>query len=186
MEKLERPSMAETFREYRASADDAIFAAKLDVNGFSASFKHCEQFADYVSQFVTSNRQESDRLNSILSMCLNETLEMAYRYHGDNGALWIEVRQVPPGRAPEGTLLVITSIPADKAAISAYEWCSAQLQRTDAKDAYRDFVRHGFEDTDHKTGLVELVLIYGIELSIHTEPSTDRVTIVMAMRDDAK
>ncbi len=186
MEKLELPNTASELREFGANADNTIFSAKLDIDGFSASFKHCEQFADYVSQFVTSNRQESDRLNSLLSMCLNETLEMAYRYHSAEGALWIEVRELSAGKTPDVALVVVTSIPADGTAMSAYEWCRDQIGSSQAKDSYRDLVRQGFGDAKHKTGLLELVFVHGIDLSIHTEPSTDRVTIVMAMRDDAK
>ena len=171
-------------REYGASAEDAIFAAKLDINGFASSFSHCEQFADYVAQFVTSNRHESDRMNSMLAMCLNETLEMAYRYHGGAGALWIEARQIPAERNPEGGLALLTSIPVDPATMPAYEWCRGLLTRPDALESYRELARHGFEDAEHKTGLIELVLVHGVALSIHAEASSDQVTIVIIMPDD--
>lgn len=186
MAKEEHSSTAISLSEFEAGADHAIFAAKLDIGGFSIGFPHCEQFADYVAQFVTSNRQESDRLNSMLSMCLNEALEMAYRYHSDRGALWIEVRQSPPVAGKRARLSVITSIPVDESSMEAYVWCQEQIERPDAASSYSSLAEAGFDQVEDKTGLVELVLVHGVDLSIQVEPETGRVLIVISMDDDTK
>lgn len=170
---------AYSLHEYGATANEAIFAAKFEVNGFASSFHHCEQIADYVAQFVTSNYYEPERLGTMVSMCLNEVLEAAFRHHRGRDALWIEVRQLRAEDEGDGPLVVVISIPADGAVIAVYEQCRARIEDRYALDSYRELLRNGFADSSDIIGLVELATVYDIDLSIHTEPSAERVTITM-------
>ncbi|MCG8424306.1 MAG: hypothetical protein MJE77_40960 [Proteobacteria bacterium] len=113
-------------------------------------------------------------------MGLNEILEMAYRYHGADGALNLLVKQ--PQSGEEGSSLqVVVGIPADSAALAAYDWCREQIGHAQAHNHYSNLVREGFESGPYKACLVELALIYRVHLAIKTEPSRGRATVTMVI-----
>jgi hypothetical protein len=154
-----------------------LIKATLALDAFSSDWKHCDQTANYLAQFVSADRPDPSVFSNLLSTVLNEILEVVYGHHPGVGAALVAISALGQEIHIELTL------PVDEATRQFYAEALEPLSREDPMTLYQRELERLYSGPPHPAmGLYELAADYGAKVEKkEADPSTLMISVRLSI-----
>ena len=151
-----------------------LIKATLALDAFSSDWKHCDQTANYLAQFVSADRPDPSVFSNLLSTVLNEILEVIYGHHPGMGSALVAI-----GTVRQEIHIEIT-LPVDDTTRRFYAEALDPLKTEDPAVLYQRELERLYSGPPHPAmGLYELAADYGAKIE---KKEIDSSTLAISVR----
>ncbi|MDB6171983.1 MAG: ubiquinone biosynthesis methyltransferase UbiE [Chthoniobacteraceae bacterium] len=151
----------------------------VEIGGFAAHWRHCDQMANYLSRAVSLERTDSFFYSNLLSTVLNELFEIVFYQHQSAGQLLCSIlRDGPVDR-------IELNIPVGKTQTEFYQSSVADAQSLRAGELYTRSLL-GEAGASGAVGLLELASDYGAKIWVDSldTPNQLRLTVDISLEEN--
>jgi hypothetical protein len=158
----------------------SLIEMNVEIGGFGAHWRHCDQMANYLSRAVSLERADSFFYSNLLSTVLNELFEIVFYQHQSEGELLCSiVRDGPLDR-------IALQIPVDAAQAEFYRSAVTDAQSLQAGELYTRLLL-GEGTSNRVVGLLELASDYGAKIWLDAldSPNQLRLTVDISLEENS-